>query len=179
VHIPIATWVARGYVLVIRGTPLLIQLFLVYYALPELVGINFSPLVAGFITMGLNSAAYVSEIVRGGINSIASGQWEAALALGYQKHTTLRYVILPQALKTILPPLLNEAVSLVKESSTLSFIGLLELSRVAMNISARTLDPLGAQTSVAIIYLILTTAMSYGAHLWEKSITLEVSHDHH
>jgi len=164
------------YTLVIRGTPVYVQLLIVYYALPELININLGPLQAGIIVLGFNSIAYVAEIIRSGINAVPGGQWDAAYVLGYPRIKTLTLIILPQAFKNILPALINEIIALIKESSILASIGLLEITRVAMNITAQTLDPLGAYLCVAMIYLFLTTTISFFAKKIEKK--MEFAHDH-
>ena len=164
-----------GYVLLIRGTPVYVQVLMVYYALPELTGINLTPCSAGILALGCCSIAYVAEIVRGGINAVPLGQWDAAAVLGYSKMQTLRYIIVPQALKTVLPSLINEIVAVLKDSSILAAIGLMELTKVATNISARTLDPISAYTLVALAYFSITTGISLCAHYIEKK--MEFAHD--
>lgn len=164
-----------GYVLIIRGTPVYVQVLMVYYALPELTGINLSVCGAGILALGCCSVAYVAEIVRGGINAVPLGQWDAAAVLGYSKIQTLRYIIVPQALKTVLPALINEIVAILKDSSILAAIGLMELTKVATNISARTLDPVSAYALVALAYFAITTGISFCAHYLEKK--MEFVHD--
>jgi len=157
----------NAYVLVIRGTPVTLQLLLIYFAVPAAIGINFSPLVAGIITLGINSIAYVTEIIRGGINAINRGQWDASYVLGLGTIDTIKVIILPQVLFIVLSPLTNETMALLKETSIVSIIGLLELTRVGMNISARTLDPISTYCVIAVIYLFMTTAVSYGSKMLE------------
>jgi His/Glu/Gln/Arg/opine family amino acid ABC transporter permease subunit len=170
-------WFINFYVVVIRGTPVYVQVLIVYYALPDVTGINLNALEAGVIALGCNSIAYVTEIVRGGINTVPGGQWDAAYVLGYSQIKTLALVILPQTLKNILPALINEVTALLKESSILSAIGLLEVMRVAINISEKTLDPMSVYLGIALIYLGLTTSISLVAKKIEKM--LEVGHDYH
>lgn len=156
------------YVLVVRGTPLYLQLLLVYFALPSALGINFSPLVAGIITLALNSIAYVTEIIRGGINAINQGQWDASYVLGLSHFQAIRAIILPQVLKIVVLPLTSESITLLKETSIVSMIGLCELTHIGMNISAQTLDPISTYGAIAIIYLFMTTVISYGAKYIER-----------
>lgn len=158
------------YVGVIRGTPLLIQVLLVYYVLPDLLGVNLSPLVAGIVALGLNSTAYVAETVRAGINALPRGQWEASFVLGYDKKKVLLSIILPQTLRNVLPSLTNEITSLLKETAILSIIGLGEISRVGMDLNARLYLPLTIYLTMALFYLTVTTILSYVSH------ALEVDH---
>ena len=162
-----------AYVEFIRGTPLLVQLFIIYYGLqaigirfPDipfmsaLLGINFSDFMSGVITMGLNSAAYVCEIFRGGIQSIDKGQMEAGRSLGMTWVQTMRYIIVPQAFKRVIPPLGNEFIALLKDSSLVSVIGFEELTRRGQLIIAKTYGSLEIWLSVAVIYLAMTLTIS-------------------
>lgn len=156
-------WPIPLYVLVVRGTPVCLQLLLIYFAVPAAIGINFSPFVAGVITLGLNSIAYVTEIIRGGINAINPGQWDASYVLGLSEFQTIKAIILPQVFKIVLLPLTCESIALLKETSIVSIIGLCELTRIGMNISARTLDPISSYLMIALIYFFMTTTISYVA----------------
>lgn len=147
------------YIEVIRGTPLLVQIFLVYFGLPAL-GINLDPFLAGVIAMGINSGAYVGEIVRGGIESIAKGQMEAALSLGMTWRQAMYYVILPQAFVRILPPLGNEFIALLKDSSLVSTIAIAELTRTGQIIITRTFKSFEIWSGVALFYFLMTYAIS-------------------
>lgn len=162
----------RLYVLIIRGTPVCLQLLLIYFALPAATCINLSPLAAGIVTLGINSIAYVTEIIRSGINSVQQGQWDACHVLGLSKLKTLKSIILPQVASLILSPLTNETITLIKETSITSIIGLLELTRIGMNISAKTLDPITTYGTIAITYLIITTVISYCSHIFERKLLL-------
>jgi len=157
------------YVAVIRGTPLYVQLLLVYYALPDLLGVNLSPFLAGIITLGFNSAAYIAETVRGGMNALAQGQWEACHVLGYSLPASLRYIILPQVMRDVLPALVNELIVLAKETSILSTIGLLELTKVGTNINARAFDPMVVYGVIALFYLAMTSVLAVAARYIEKA----------
>lgn len=120
--------IALCYVNIIRGTPLLVQVFLIYFALPMVIGQRINPFIAAVSACSLNSGAYISEIFRAGIQSVDSGQMEAGRSLGLTWGQTMRFVILPQAIKNIVPPLINEFVSMTKETSIVSVIGFEELT---------------------------------------------------
>jgi len=144
------------YVDFIRGTPLLVQIFLVYFALPMLIGHRVDAFFAAISACSINSGAYVAEIFRGGIQSIDKGQMEAGRSLGMTWWQTMRYIILPQAFKRIIPPLGNEFISMLKDSSLVSVIGFEELTRRGQLIIARTYASFEIWLSVAFIYLIMT-----------------------
>lgn len=167
-RIPVLGWFFDGYVLLVRGTPLYVQLLIMYFAVPQLLGINFSPFVAGVITLGLNSTAYVAEIVRAGINSISVGQWEAATVLGYSNQATFVAIILPQMLRNVLPALASEMINLVKESSILALIGFAELTKVSKDIVARELAPMTIYGLTALIYLLFTLVLTLVVYQLEK-----------
>lgn len=128
-HQPFLRWAAEAYTSVFRGTPLLVQLFIFYFATPQLTGYAISTFEAGVLTFSLNSAAYSSEIIRAGIQAIDQGQWDAARVLGLPYHITLATIILPQAIRNILPALVNEIVDLLKESALISTLGEADLLR--------------------------------------------------
>lgn len=165
-----------AYIFLVQGTPIYIQILLIYFGLPELWGGNIHPLTAGVIAVGMNSIAYVSQIVRAGVNVIPRGQWEAAYVLGYSLSGMLRYIILPQTVKNILPALGNEIVSLVKETSILGTIGVLELTKVSRDMVNRTMEPITWYLAAALLYLLVTTTLSYGVKLLERSF--EYDHRH-
>lgn len=152
--------IATVYADCLRGTPLLVQIFLIYFALPMIIGHTVSPFAAAVTSCGLNSGAYVSEIFRAGIQSIDQGQMEAGRSLGMTWWQTMRYVILPQALRNILPPLGNEFIAMLKDSSLVSVIGFEELTRTGQLIIAQTYASFEIWATVAIIYLIMTLAIS-------------------
>jgi len=166
----------QGFVLIVRGIPVYVQVLIFYFALPEILGINLSPLAAGIITLGINSIAYVTEIIRGGMNAIPQGQWDASNALGYSAWTTLYAIIMPQVFKIVLPSLTNELIVLLKETSILATIGLAEMTRVGINISAKTLDPLTVYAVIALMYLTLTTTLSFVAKKYEQGLCYDKSH---
>ncbi len=169
-RLPIAGPLIQGFILVIRGTPLFVQVLIFYFALPEALGIDLSPFAAGVVALGLNSSAYVAEIVRCGIDSVPQGQWEAAHVLGYGRKLTLQSVILPQMVRNVLPALTNEMTTLIKESSILMVIGVAELTKVGREIVARQLDPLPVYLMVAGIYFAMTTVVSVCAKHFEKRL---------
>jgi len=154
------TLLIQTYVSIIRGTPIFVQLLIIYFALPKALGINISSFMAGVITLSLNSTAYLSEAIRAGINAIAPGQWEAAYVLGYSKLQSLRYIVLPQALQNILPAITNELISLIKESSILMVIGVPEITKSSKEIVARELNPMEIYLTAAVLYFVITFALS-------------------
>lgn len=147
------------YVEVIRGTPLLIQILYLYFGLYQ-VGIRLPALTAGIVALSINSGAYVTEIIRSGIQSIDKGQMEASRSLGMNYMLTMRHVILPQAFRRIIPPMVNELIALIKDSSLLSVIGIVELTRVGQLVRAKTYDTFYIMTAVAITYFIMTFTLS-------------------
>ena len=148
------------YVDFIRGTPLLVQIFMVYFALPALIGSRIDPFIAAITACSINSGAYVAEIFRAGIQSIDVGQMEAGRSLGLSWMQTMRYIILPQAFKRIIPPLGNEFIAMLKDSSLVSVIGFEELTRRGQLIIASTYASFEIWTAVAIIYLAMTLTIS-------------------
>ncbi len=151
---------AKCYVDIIRGTPLLVQIFLIYFALPMIIGERIDPFVAAVTACSINSGAYVSEIFRAGIQSIDKGQMEAGRSLGMTWGQTMRYIIMPQAFKRIIPPLGNEFIAMLKDSSLVSVIGFEELTRRGQLIIAKTYGSFEIWSTVAIIYLIMTVSIS-------------------
>ena len=162
-----------AYVEFIRGTPLLVQLFIIYYGLQavgirfpdvpfisKILGINFSDFMSGVITMGLNSAAYVCEIFRGGIQSIDKGQMEAGRSLGLSYNRTLFHIIIPQAVRNVLPALGNEFVVVIKESSIVSIIGIADLMYKANTVRGNTFQPFEPLLVAAVVYFLLTFPLS-------------------
>ncbi len=144
----------------IRGTPLLVQIFLIYFALPIATGARVDPFAAAVLACGINSGAYVSENFRAGIQAIDPGQMEAGRSLGLTWWQTMRYIILPQAIKNILPPLGNEFIAMLKDSSLVSVIGFEELTRRGQLIIAQTYGSFEIWLTVAALYLAMTLAIS-------------------
>lgn len=153
------SWAARVYISIIRGTPLLVQLFIVFYALPDL-GLVIDPFPAAIIAFSLNVGGYAAEVIRAAILSIPKGQWEAAQTIGMGYTTTLRRVILPQAARTAVPPLSNTLISLVKDTSLASTILVTELLRVAQLAAAPTFDFFALYGVAAVYYWVLCLLLS-------------------
>lgn len=164
---------SRIYIDFFRGTPLLVQIFMIYFGIPALVQsmgmqLTFNRLAAAVLALSLNSAAYLAEIVRGGIQSIESGQREAAESLGLGPAQTMRYVIFPQAFRRMIPPLGNEFITLLKDTSLVAVIGYEELFRQGQLIVAQNYRSFEIYTTVAIVYLILNTLASQAFSLLES-----------
>lgn len=159
---------ATIYIDAIRGTPLIVQAFFLYFGIGQAFGIRFDPFVAAVITLSLNAGAYIAEIVRGGILSISHGQMEAARSLGLNYMQSMQKVILPQALRNMLPALMNQFIITLKDTSILSAIGLSELTQSGKIIIARNFESFKTWTIVAIMYLIVITLLSKLSKYVEK-----------
>jgi len=160
--------IVKWYVDIIRGTPVVLQLMIIYYVIFKSVDI--SVVLVGILTFGINSGAYVSEIIRAGIQSIPVGQTEAGYALGLKYNQVMKYIVLPQALKNVLPALGNEFITLVKETSIGAYIGIIELTKASDIIASRTYDYFLPLIIVAIIYLIITLGLSKGIQKLERKL---------
>ena len=169
-------WLAAVYVDFFRGTPLLVQIFLVYFALPVITRQRIDPYIAAIGACGINSGAYVAEIFRAGIQSIDNGQMEAGRSLGMTWVQTMRYIIVPQAFKRVIPPLGNEFIALLKDSSLVSVIGFEELTRRGQLIIAKTYGSLEIWISVAIVYLVMTLTISRFVAYLEKRFAADDRH---
>lgn len=163
---------AAGYIRFFQSTPILIQLFMAYYG-TAFIGLSPDPWTAAAITFSLNSAAFFGDIVRGSIEAIPSGQWEAAKALSLRFVPTLRLVIFPQALKLMLPPTVGFMVQIVKTTSVASLIGLTELARTATMINTVTFEPMLVFGTVALIYFALCWPLSLLARRLERRLEVE------
>ena len=152
-------FLVSAYVVIIRGTPMLIQILCAYFLLPQ-IGIYISALWTAIIAIGLNSGAYISQIIRSGIAAVGKGQLEAAQVLGFSTTDTIYHIILPQALRTTLPALGNEFVTLIKDSALASLIGVSELTKQANFIKSKTFDAISVYFAVAILYLLVTSTVS-------------------
>jgi len=159
--------VAISYVELFRGTPLLVQLFLIYYGLPSL-GITFDRLPAAIIALGLNSGAYQAEYIRGSLLAIGQGQMMAARAIGMSRWAAIVNIILPQALRLVIPSWANEPISLLKSNAIVFLIAVPELMTKAKAIAVKTYDPIGAYVAVAIVYLVLVFILDYGLKWLER-----------
>ena len=160
--------ISKIYVNVIRGTPIILQLMIIYYVIFKSVDI--SVVLVGILAFGINSGAYVSEIIRAGIQSIPEGQTEAGYALGLKYNQVMRHIVLPQAIKNILPALGNEFITLVKETSVGAYIGIIELTKASDIIASRTYDYFFPLIMVAIIYLVITLGLSKGVQKLEGKL---------
>ena len=158
------------YVEVVRSVPLLVLILWVYYGLPILTGFSFSPFVSGIIALSISESAFMAEIFRGGINAIKKTQWEAATSLGLNFYKKLKFVILPQAFKVILPALGNQFVYVLKMSSLVSIIGISDLTRKANELVVSTYRPLEIYTFLILEYLILILIVSYFVRRLEKKL---------
>ncbi|MGI5854259.1 MAG: amino acid ABC transporter permease [Bacillota bacterium] len=162
-------FICTAFVEFIRGTPLLVQIYIVYFALPQL-GIQLGPIPAGVLAIGVNSGAYNSEIFRAGIQSIDKGQTEAAKSQGLTYWQTMRYIILPQALRRIIPPLGNEFVTLIKDSSLVSIMSVHELTFRAKLVAARSFNYFTMYIGTAIVYFAMTFITSKLLGLLERRL---------
>ncbi|KRM73332.1 amino acid ABC transporter permease [Secundilactobacillus collinoides] len=167
--------IARFYVWLFRSTPLLVQLFIVYFGLPYLKiqgvfpnGIQMAPVAAGILTFSLNTGAYCSETIRASILSIPHGQWEAAYSIGMTRPVILRRIILPQALRVSLPPLSNSFISLVKDTSLAASITIVEMFEVSQQIAAQNYQPLVMYSLVAVFYALFCSVLSWLQGYLEK-----------
>ena len=161
-------WLANLYVWIFRGTPMMVQIMIAFALMHinaptiqiGILGVDFSRLIPGILIISMNSGAYISETVRAGINAVPKGQLEAAYSLGIRPKNAMRYVILPQAIKNILPALGNEFITIIKDSSLLSAIGVMELWNGAITVSATTYLPLTPLLFAAFYYLIMTSILT-------------------
>ena len=167
---------ATMYVDFIRGTPLLVQIFLIYFALPIATGQRIDPFIAAITACSINSGAYVAEIFRAGIQSIDKGQMEAGRSLGMTWAQTMRFIILPQAFKRIIPPLGNEFIAMLKDSSLVSVIGFEELTRRGQLIIARTYGSFEIWLTVAFIYMVMTFTISRLVDFLERRYKIDDKH---
>jgi len=163
-----------AYVEFFRGTPLLIQIFVIYYGLPSF-GIKIGPMIASIVTMGLNSGAYLSEVVRAAILSVDKGQYEAAAMLGYNPIQTINHIILPQALRIAVPSFMNGFSSMIKETSLISVLPVVELTKLGNQIYAKTYHPFEIYITMAIIYFIMTYSVTFLAKWLERRLSVWVS----
>lgn len=166
-------WLALSYVTLFRGTPLLLQILFIYFAVPTLININLDSFPAGILALSLNCAAYLAEIFRAGILSIPKGQTEAAKALGLSHHQTMFKIIIPQTYRRIIPPVVNEFSALTKETSLVSVISLSELLYVTQRIGAKYLRPWEVYVWSGLGYLIIVLLLSYVAARLEKNLLLK------
>lgn len=176
----IARWPAAVYVEIIRGTPLFVQILILAYGVPYLVNavsggavrFNWEPIfMVGILACGFNSGAYLAEIIRSGIQAVDGGQTEAARSLGMTNRQNMRYIVLPQALRIILPAMANEFVTLIKETSILSYVGIVEITREGVLWASRDFQTFPAYIGVAVVYLCLTIPLSRVVAYLEKKMS--------
>ena len=176
-QLPVISKVAIAYIEIIRGTPLLLQLFYIYYALPD-VGIRLPAFQAGVAGLSINFGAYLAELFRAGIQSIETGQTQAARSLGMTTAQMMRYVILPQAFRVIFPALANYALVLVKDSSLVAVLSVRELMRAGELLASSTFRTMKVFTLVGLIYLIVSYALSFGFRQYEKRLRIPGDDNH-
>lgn len=164
----IPNMICQLYLTVVRGTPTMVQLLIIYYVVFASVDVN--KIVVAVIAFGLNSAAYIAEVVRSGIMSVDNGQMEAGRSLGLSYGKTMRLIILPQAFKNVLPAMGNELITLLKETSISGYIGLVDLTKGSDIIRSITYDAMLPLGMVACIYLVIVLALSAGVHRLEKQL---------
>lgn len=170
-------WISKIYVGLIRGTPLLVQVFYIYFAIPQLLqflglDVRLTPFLAGLITLTLNAGAYMSEIFRGAINAVSTGQMEAARSLGLNHGQAMKKVILPQALRICLPSLVNQFIITLKDSSLISVIGFADIMYQAKIYQGRTMQSFATYTWVAVYYLVLIAILTYVAKQVERKVKI-------
>ncbi len=154
---------------VLQGTPLIVQILFVYYALPEIIPyLVLDEFSAACLALALNVGAYNAEVIRAGIDAIPKGQFEASQSLGFSKMQSMRFIILPQAIRIVIPPLINNIIALSKDSSLASAIGLLELTLAGQRISSETFLPVPVLTTIALIYLLLTFMINVVTYLAKR-----------
>lgn len=170
--------IANVYVTIIRGTPLLLQVLIIFSVIPSMYTaitgkiLRIDPLLIGVLAMSINSGAYQTELIRSGVNAVDKGQWEACETLGLSNWKTLKLVILPQAFKRIVPPLISEFITLIKDSSLISCIGAVELLKGAQIIGAQYFDVMSPYMLAAIFYLVMTCVVSMIGMKVEKRLSV-------
>jgi cystine transport system permease protein len=162
-------WPASVYVSAMRGTPLLVQIFVIYYGLPS-IGIEFTPVTAGVLALSLNAGAYLSESLRGAIQSISQGQWRASYSLGLGYWQSLVHVVLPQALRVAAPSMSNTLISLIKDTSLVSVITMTELMLSTKEVIASTFQPLPLYIAAACIYWVMSLGFEHLQRIAERRL---------
>lgn len=164
----LVSWLAQLYINIFRAIPLFVFIIWLYYGLPIVLGINFDPITAGVLCLGLQYAGWLAEIYRSGIGAIGRGQREAALSLGLSRYQTFWDVVFPQAFRIMLPPMGNNFVGMLKDSSLVGIIGVFELVRQAQLAVSQTFRPFEFYTAIAIVYIVLTQLLSQGVNALER-----------
>ncbi|WP_319779427.1 amino acid ABC transporter permease [Maridesulfovibrio sp.] len=162
--------IAGVYVEAIRGTPMLVQAMFLYYGVPMAIGMRIPPMTAGIIIIAVNSGAYIAEIVRGAVQSINKGQVEAGRSIGLTSAQTMRYIVWPQALKRMIPPLGNQFIISLKDTSLLMVIGVGELMRTGQEITSVNFRAFEVYLAVACVYLVMTLSIAYAMRRIEKKL---------
>ncbi|RHW37480.1 amino acid ABC transporter permease [Lysinibacillus yapensis] len=165
-------WIAKVYVDIIRGTPLLVQIFFIYFGLNSLSFISLDNVTAGILTVSVNAGAYLSENIRAGIQSINKGQTEASRSLGFSGTQTMRYIILPQALRRMLPTFTNQAIITLKDTSLLSVIGIADLTQRGEVQASATFESFAIWTTVGIMYFIIIYLLTIISNYLEKRMVI-------
>lgn len=171
-EVPVLKPLARLYVWIIRGTPLLVQLFVVFYGLPSL-GIVLDAFPSAIIVFSINTGAYASETIRAAIEAVPAGQMEAGYCVGLTYAQCMRRIILPQALRTAFPPLSNSLIGLIKDTSLAANITIMEMFMAAQRIAARTYEPFALYCEVGLVYLIFCTVLTWLQRYWEARLKLD------
>lgn len=168
----ILNWIAKVYVDAIRGTPFIVQLFFIYFGVNSLHLISLNSTVAGIITVAINAGAYFAEIIRAGIQSIDKGQTEAARSIGFTGAQTMRYVVLPQAFRRMLPTITNQSIISLKDTSLLSVIGIADLTQQGQIQASATFEAFKIWLAVGVIYFIIIYLLTILANIVERRIQL-------
>ncbi|MDQ0269366.1 polar amino acid transport system permease protein [Cytobacillus purgationiresistens] len=166
--IKVLNWIADAYTSIFRGTPLILQLMIIYYGSPQILGYQIEPVAAAVLAFALNSAAYISEIIRAGILAVDKGQKEAAMALGVPYRPMMLNIILPQAMKNILPALMNEFITLTKESAIVTTIGVMDIMRRAYQVGADQFKFIEPLLLAGIIYYLMVTVLTFLGKIVER-----------
>ena len=169
-------WIASFYTSIFRGVPLMVQVFMMYFGIPLVLPVRFTAFQAGSLVFAMNSAAYISESMRGGIAAIDRGQYEAAMALGVHYPSMMKDIILPQAIKSVLPSLVNEFISLLKNTTLIASIGLVDILRVGQLIQSRTYRAFEPFFAISVFYYILVMALSFAGKLLERWVNKSDRH---
>ncbi|MBD7910706.1 MULTISPECIES: amino acid ABC transporter permease [Clostridium] len=163
--------IASVYIFIIRGTPLIVQALFLYFGVGQLLGIRFDPELAGIIVLSLNAGAYMAEIFRGGIMAVDPGQMEAARSLGFNYFKSMRKIILPQAIKVMIPSIINQFIVTIKDTSILTVISIRELTQSGQIIIAQNFKPFQMYAIIAVMYFILITALTIVSKYIERKLS--------
>lgn len=162
--------IIEGITFITRGIPFFVQLLIVYFVIPDLLKITINPFAASVLALGVCSSGYVAQFARGAIDAVPLVHWETAFTLGYSKRRTLLCIILPQTFRVAIPALTNELDSLLKSTAIISSIGMLDLTRIGMNIVSREMEPVPVYLSLAFIYLCMSALLNFTAKTLERKL---------